>query len=398
MNNKNKYQRLKVIMLQLEYFPLFSGHAVYLQHLIKKLNLLKCETVVLSGDFSYLPKYDKIDGIEVFRIPFAHDERWWELKLSGRILKFLYKNRKNYNVLHINGILDFYGVITIFNRLFRKNTITQMVLFGSDDPITQINTYKLMRLRYIVLTALGYFTCISKRIEKSYLDAKLTPKKISYIKQGVDIEKFKPVKDKNEKEMIKIKLGLQDCPKIVIFIGAVVKRKGVDLLVRSWKKVQQNNPSVCLVILGQDSFNDTDSNKIELNKFVENIKNEVYQNQLRVKFLGIKYNVNEYLKCADIFVLPSRKEGFGNVIIEAMASGLPAIVTYMDGVAKETIENGLNGYIVYNTDQLSESINHLLSNGSLSKKMGLSGRIRAIQEFSLDSIAKQYVFQYRRML
>ena len=385
-------------MLMMEYFPIFTGHGVYLQGLIKKLNNLNCEISVLTPNYHEFPNHEKIDGINIHRFDFDIHDKKWELKFALGVIYYLFKNLKYYDILHINGHLDIYGFLTIFNKLLGKRIVSQMVLLGSDDPMTILKQYKYMNIRFKILSLIDRFLCISKVLAESYIEAGLPPGKLTYIPQGVDIDRFRPIQNEEEKEKLKNKLGLSQYKKIVLFIGAIVKRKGVDTLVEAWRNIHREQSEVLLLMVGQDCFTDKDINKEELNQFVCEIKNFISSNNYNVKFAGQQYNVEEYLKCADVFVLTSRKEGFGNVILEAMASGLPAVVTYMDGVSKETIIHGANGYIVNDSDELSSAINDLLSDSDLAKNMGRVGHFKAVNEFSLLKIAEQYAALYHNLI
>jgi glycosyltransferase involved in cell wall biosynthesis len=385
-------------MLMMEYFPIFSGHGVYLQGLIKKLEKLNCEISILTPNYHEFPNHEIIDGITVNRFEFSIRDKRWELNFTLKVLKYLIKNLNTYDILHINGHLDIYGFFTIFNKIFNKRIISQMVLLGSDDPLTISKQYRYMNIRFKILSLMDQFLCISKALAESYNEAGLPPEKLTYIPQGVDIDRFQPARNEAEKEVLKKKLGLWQYKKIVIFIGAIVKRKGVDILVNAWKKIHKEQPEALLLMIGQDSFTDKDINKEELNKVVFEIKSIVSSNNYNVKFAGQQYNVEEYLKCSDIFVLPSRKEGFGNVILEAMACGLPAVVTYMDGVSKETVTHGDNGFIVNDSDELADAIIKLLADSNLAKHMGKAGEARAVKDFSLPSIAERYFNLYQSLM
>lgn len=393
----SEIRKPKILMLLLEYHPIFTGHGIYLQNLIKRIKNLDCEVSVLTGNYYRLPTYEIIDGIEIFRFNFSQKEPLWEIKLSLRVMIFLLKNLRCFDILHIHGHLDIYGLLTLFSKIFRKHIITQMVLLGTDDPLSLSKAYKFMKIRFLILSLMDRFLCISKAIGKSYYQAGLPMKKLKYIPQGVDIEKFYPPKQA-EKQQLKKKLGLSDFNKIIIFVGTIIKRKGVDLLINSWVLAQEYHPDALLLLVGLDKFGKKNVNKNELDSFVDKIKGIINKNKSNVLFTGRVNNVEEYLKCADILVLPSRKEGFGNVILEAMACGLPAIVTYMDGVSSETVLPGYNGFIVHNERELSDIIHNLLADISLAKKLGKNARSSVLKRFALEDIAKQYVEVYRSLI
>jgi glycosyltransferase involved in cell wall biosynthesis len=385
-------------MLMMEYFPIFSGHAVYLQYLISRLKDFDCDVSILTPDYYEYPSFEIINDIRVNRIGFDYSDKRWELKFTLNVLAYLLKNLKSYDILHINGHLDIYGFFTLFNKLLRKHTISQMVLLGSDDPMSVMKQYKLMNIRFKILSLMDQFLCISRPIADSYQKAGLPMKKLTYIPQGVDVDKFRPIENLNEKEALKIQLGLNHYKKIVIFIGAIVKRKGIDLLLEAWGKIQSKHPDSLLLLVGQDTFTSKDINKLELENFVSEMKNVVSSKNYDVIFTGKKDNVEQYLKCSDVFVLPSRNEGFGNVILEAMSCGLPVVVTEMDGVSRETVIHGENGFIVDSPQELADSIINLLNHPHLAAKQGEVGHQRAINEFSMVKIAERYSELYHNLL
>lgn len=387
----------RIMMLLLEFHPIFTGHGIYLQQLIKHLKRYGCEVSILAADFNALPSHEIVDGVEVFRFRFSHGEKYWELKLALRVMKLLFSHRNRYDVLHINGHLDIYGLLTVFNFLTRKHTITQMVLLGADDPMTIMRTYKFMRLRFRVLSLMDRFFCISRKIGESYQSAGLPMDKLVYIPQGVDTDRFVPVISLEAKNILKEAFGLSKYGKIVAFVGAIVERKGVDFLVDAWINVQKRHPEALLLLVGQNTFDENDINRNLLNAFVSGLKKKIAEKALNVYFAGKRSNVNEYLQCSDVFVLPSRNEGFGNVILEGMATGLPVVVTYMEGVSLETVEHGRNGLIVNTVDELSQSISKLLDDTELSVAMGITGREMAVSRFSMGLIAERYAKVYREI-
>lgn len=398
MNTVNCSAKPRLLMLLLEYRPVFTGHGIYLDQLIRELKQLNCEVSILAADFHKFPDCELIDSINVFRFPFSHQEKCWELKLAIRVIRFLHRHHFEYDILHIHGHLDIYGLLTTYNKLMGKHTVSQMVLLGADDPMTLKSIYKLMDMRLKILSMIDRFLCISRALQDSCLRANLSPEKVTYIPQGVDVGRFRPIASLAEKVGLRKKLGLPTSVPIVIFIGAVVERKGVDWLIEAWEGVQRNHPQACLVLVGQYEFDTLDVNQIGLTRFVQRIQSGVKQKRLNVLMPGRCGNVEEYLQCADLFVLPSRKEGFGNVILEAMACGLPVIVTYMDGVAEETVTHGDNGYIAHSVAEIEGWISQLITNWPLAQRLGANGRQKAEEFFALNKIAKRYVSVYHEIL
>lgn len=116
-------------------------------------------------------------------------------------------------------------------------------------------------------------------------------------------------------------------------------------------------------------------------------------------FAGGISNLREHLASADIFVLPSRSEGFSNAIVEAMAASLPVVATSVGGNA-EAVKEGVTGFIVppEDPDALAAAIARLLSDPRRASEMGVAGKDLAAKEFTLDAMMNRTTQVYRNLL
>jgi glycosyltransferase involved in cell wall biosynthesis len=110
-------------------------------------------------------------------------------------------------------------------------------------------------------------------------------------------------------------------------------------------------------------------------------------------------DVSVALCSSDIYVQPSLSEGLPNSLLEAMACGLPVVITRVGGMP-EVVEDGVHGFVVSpgDVDGLVQALNKLLSDISLRQKMGAEGCARIQRELSLDSIADKYITQYNKLV
>jgi glycosyltransferase involved in cell wall biosynthesis len=164
-------------------------------------------------------------------------------------------------------------------------------------------------------------------------------------------------------EKVKSELGY---PKIILFVGRLIPRKGVDYLIKAFEKVSNDVNGAGLLIVGEGPDRD------RLEKLRDNIGTN------NVIFTGYVDDDTRalYYLLADIFVLPSIDlkvtEEWGLVVNEAMSVGKPAIVTTAVGCAYELVKNGVNGYVVQekNVEALYQAIKRLLNDDELRIKMG----------------------------
>ena len=175
---------------------------------------------------------------------------------------------------------------------------------------------------------------------------------------------------------------------IVLSIGSLTKAKDYPNFLQAAKMVLQEKIAR-FVVLGAGA------QKIKL----KNIAHKLGISE-NVAFLGFQKNPYKYMKNADVFVLSSFKEGFGNVIVEAMACGTPVVSTNSPFSGPgEIIENKKNGILIPARDPkaLSEAILELLSNSSLRKKIAAQG-IRRAQNFSVDKSVREYQNLFEQLL
>ena len=158
-------------------------------------------------------------------------------------------------------------------------------------------------------------------------------------------------------------------------------------LIDAMLKVKRNIPKVKLLIIGTGPLE-------------EQLRNYVRQLNLEdlVIFIGHKKNVFVELRTLDLFVLPSRSEGLGIAIIEAMAMGLPVVATNVGGIP-EVVEDGITGSLVpsENPALLADAIIDLLLNPEKSKQMGERGRERAFKRFHSKEFAEKHEELYKEL-
>ena len=148
----------------------------------------------------------------------------------------------------------------------------------------------------------------------------LAPPKAITLYNGVELDRFFPAHDADERIAIRREMGVTDSRPAVMFVGNGFARKGLRFLIEAWTTV---NPEARLIVVGAD----------QAAASYERLARRLSLND-RVKFLGQSSNVERLMRGADAFALPSLFEPFGNVVLEAMASGVPALTTTFCGVAE----------------------------------------------------------------
>jgi glycosyltransferase involved in cell wall biosynthesis len=128
-------------------------------------------------------------------------------------------------------------------------------------------------------------------------------------------------------------------------------------------------------------------------------KIEVFNLQTKITFTGRVDNVHEYLRASDVFILPSESEGLPNSVLEAMACGLPPIMSDIPGISRDVIRSQEEGSVVSErtAEAFSEAILDLLADESRRQKIGKAARSRIVDNFSLAHRAESYNKLYHRL-
>ena len=191
---------------------------------------------------------------------------------------------------------------------------------------------------------------------------------IVLIHNGLDPYKL----DLLERDEARSQLGLPHSKKIIGTIANFYPTKGLEYLIESATKINREDVVWCVIGDGTERH--------ALNKLIE-------ENGLTEKVLlvGRKEQASRYLNAFDVFLLPSVKEGFPWVILEAMGAKLPIIATNV-GAIPEIIENGVNGYIIdpRNSNQISEHVTMFLDNESRANEMGIQAHQRVLFTFNIE--------------
>jgi glycosyltransferase involved in cell wall biosynthesis len=156
--------------------------------------------------------------------------------------------------------------------------------------------------------------------------------RIEVISHGVDLTRFSPHPGGAAHAPIRRRLQLAPKDEVVLFVGPISRRKGVDILASAWQRVAAARPRAHLVLVGPVPSGTAHG---DAEPFSLTIREALQQGpgSDRVRFTGPVSDVEEYMRAADLFVFPSRREGMPNVVLEAFASAVPCILGPFRGLS-----------------------------------------------------------------
>lgn len=219
----------------------------------------------------------------------------------------------------------------------------------------------------------------SKGLKDFIIAEKFTkPSKLKIIGQGssngIDTSYFSDTLFSKEEVLQKKKeLNIPETDFVFLFVGRIVKDKGINELVEAFVSLQQEQPDSTLLLVGpfEDALDP-----------VSPITKEIIETHPKIKPVGFQQDVRLFFGISDALVFPSYREGFPNVVMQAGAMGLPAIVSNING-CNEIITPNVNGLIVPAKDvvALSKSMHELIDNKE---------RFFTMKENSRNSITSRY--------
>lgn len=343
---------------------------------------------------------EEIDGTSIVRIRLP-DESGWQRSIvfNQAVLRFCQQLDYRPGVVQLLSSLPprtlpwlirlrWIGIPTVY-----AYTTPPKLARASLTPLKQAKRKLAYRALY---SQLDCIIVQSTAMRDLLLDLGVGESRMEIIPNGVNLQRFRPALDNDEKKTLRASLGIGDKVKIIMTIGSVTRSKGCDLLMEAWAKLAHRFPETHLVIVGP-LF---DTNHPEHGEFRRKIDDMVATSRLadRVHFPGYVQKVEDYLRAADIFVFPSLKEAMPNVVLEAMASGLPVILTPVVGLPEEFGKAGQEYLLVKrNPEAFAAAISELLQNGDLRKKLGRQGRNWVEKTMDVERSLDRYATLYNKL-
>ncbi|NYE03854.1 glycosyltransferase involved in cell wall biosynthesis [Bacillus niacini] len=205
---------------------------------------------------------------------------------------------------------------------------------------------------------------------------------------GLDLDKFDYLKKEKFNSEIRKKYKIPSDAVVIGFLGRVGKEKGFDELITAFISIKEKYKNVKLLFVGPN----------EKPKTVSPNLLKWFENSSDVIKIGWTDQTEKYLSAMDMFVFPSYREGFGNVVIEAEAMAIPVIATDIPGPQNGLVD-GVTGYLVpkQTVNPLIEKIEELISNKLLREQMGQSGRKYVKENFD-NQILLKHIIENRNWL
>jgi glycosyltransferase involved in cell wall biosynthesis len=208
---------------------------------------------------------------------------------------------------------------------------------------------------------------------------------------GVDLIRFNASNfNEDQQNSLRNTLSISSDAKVLLFVGRITPDKGVRELILAFSRIKNDGSNAHLILIGPFDSDSGVSNSISQNEIIA---------MPELHLIGYSDCPEQYMSISDILCLPSYREGFGTVVIEAAAMGVPTVGSDIYGLT-DAVVHGESGVLVppEDVDALYKGISLLLSDQLLCKKMGQSAKERAEKLFSADRVNDGVVKEYHRLL
>lgn len=222
---------------------------------------------------------------------------------------------------------------------------------------------------------------------------------IEVIPNGVDLDRFRPVASEFERTVLRQQLSLDPDADVILFVGPINARKGINELIGAWNRLEQMRPRATLVLVGPgyDVGIRSQSNS-DLQADIEAAFSKS-SGRNRVVFTGTVKNPERYFQAADVFVFPSRREGLPNVVLEAFGCGVASVLTPFIGLPDEIGRPGEEYLLVERTPEaLAAAIDNLLDHPERRIQLGRQARQWVQGRMDLQHSVDRYAALYRDLV
>ena len=375
-----------ILMVTGVYYPEVNGAANLCRQLVNELKKKLRFTVLTTTQNPNLPRQCKVDGIELFRIFLGKRILFKNAHLVPKLIMFFFSNRNQFQIIHMFGFSNKSIILVFLAKIFQKRVVIQLTSVGHDDHQSMRNRGFFINWFF---SKADIYVGLSPRFHAIYKTVMRRKENFRLISTGIDTRRFCPVNN-DEKSMLRGQLGLYGKKKWILFVGHFSREKCPNILLDAWKRyVADLYPDTGIIFIGSLNPNhyEVDSQLVnDIKKLADSYVDRP------IIFIERTHVIEQYYQSADIFVLPSLREGMPNALLEAMACSLSVIVSRLEGVTDWVVNDGINGLLVKPgiSDDLGRAIEKVLNDDDLAETFGLQARKTIEDRFSIHKIAEQY--------
>ena len=309
-----------------------------------------------------------------------------------RARRFLAEHHSEFDIVH--GLGGFHLTVSPAFRAQTRHGLPAVIFLTNHRlELSDKSGWKaflgLPAKRRAMIKQLSGVIAMSQAIYDELREYDVPDAKIARIPMGVNTERFRPAANDAERRALRSQFGWRDLPTIV-FVGGITERKRPHLLIETIGVLKERGHECQVAFVGPEHEAE----------YVAGMKQHAKELKVaeQVIWFGFTQDIAPLYRSADFFALPSSNEGMPAALVEAMASGLPALMTPVSG-SGDLIEDGRNGRIIEpNAGEMADAVSSYLSDRTLAHTHGQAARQKVLARFSTHVVLDAYERLFRRIL
>jgi glycosyltransferase involved in cell wall biosynthesis len=323
------------------------------------------------------PLEEICNSVLIHRAPFRLP--YWVKRDNANTFRFLVRERKTYDILHVHMALGHAVVAVVVARCFKKRCIIKIACAGPYGDLCRFSEFDWFDKALGILKQADAIVAVSTEVKQELLQYGFPPQRIVRISNGVDTVHFAP-SPKSFCNPEKTRF---------ILVGRRHPQKGIDTTLEAARRLKEDGLGKCFeVCLYGSDYREYDYVKMAREMKVDDV----------VEFFPFQANIVPIYDSAHCLLLPSRGEGLSNSLLEAMSMELPVIATRVSGV-EDVISDNEDGILISDDapDMLAAAMARIISDPNRSRQLGIKARHKVNRLFSLASVAKSYSDLYQAL-
>jgi glycosyltransferase involved in cell wall biosynthesis len=378
----------RILMYTAYFEPEYSGAALQALTLAKELRRRGHTVEFITTRWPGLEGTTVVEGFPVQRLQPGQMRKHREFRLWFNLARYCWRRRKDFDILHSHGAYFTNAFIGPLARALGLKSVIKASL--ADDDLQDLSRPVVGAAHRFMLNRVDVCIAISRDLIDEFSHGGVSRHRIHPVPNGVDMQRFRRLSAPETRSQ-RAALGVPLDQPVALYVGVLDQRKNILWLAEQWVAHDAFGTGALLLAVGPQGRSDMGGTlRARLLELAQ-------QHPHLLKVHDFHVDVAPYYQCADLLILPSIKEGLPNVVLEAMACGLPCVAARASG-SRELIVDGQTGF-TYEPDDvvgLGNAIRSSLGQGRAS--LSESALRIAQQRYSISTVADAYQTIYARLL
>jgi glycosyltransferase involved in cell wall biosynthesis len=383
-----------VLLVAGAYHPEISAAGLQCQAVAAALRGRVRFSVLATAVDSTLAPFEIVEGVPITRVAVDVRSGLSKAMASARVVARLSSMRSTVDIIHVHGVSQKNGPISLMARLLGKPIVLALHTSGQDEPQAAARQGMLANWAF---KSSALILPVSPNLVRRCEEAGVPPATVRLTPNGIDTDRFRPP-TAAERVALRRELRWPERQAVFVFVGFFSRDKRPDLLFRAWSRLAAEGVPSKLVYIGA-----TASPYYEID---HSLAVEIREGATKlgraddVVFVEATHEVARYFRAADVFVLSSVREAHPMAMLEAMSCGLPVVASRLAGSTDAVIDDGVNGRLVAPDDEraLADALSEMLRDPENAERMGNRARETIVSRYHIHQTAERWLDAYRTVM